>query len=96
MKEFNVSFNPGEIGEPVKVILQGKDITRKVRTEEIALKSSIIAASSEVREFIRPCQRDFLKSPGLWDKKLWTMGNHCFCGLTDLLECNIQPRTLMI
>ena len=65
MKEFNVSFNPGEIGEPVKVILQGKDITRKVRTEKIALKSSIIAASSEVREFIRPCQRDFLKSPGL-------------------------------
>lgn len=64
-KEFNVSFNLGEIGEPVKVILQGKDITNKVRTEKIALKSSIIAVSSEVREFIRPCQRDFLESPGL-------------------------------
>ena len=64
-EEFKVSFDPGDLGEPVKVIFQGKDITDLIRTEEIALKTSIIAVSAEVREFIRPCQRDFMKPPGL-------------------------------
>ena len=64
-EEFKVSFDPGDLGEPVKVIFQGKDITDLIRTEEIALKTSLIAVSAEVREFIRPCQRDFMKLPGL-------------------------------
>ena len=63
--EFNVSFSPGRSSEPVKVIYQGRDISNLVRNEKIALKTSIIAASEEIRQFIRPCQREFLKSPGL-------------------------------
>ena len=64
-EEFEVSFELGALEEPVKVILQGKDITNSVRTEKIATKTSIIAGSSEIRDFIRPCQRDFKKPPGL-------------------------------
>ena len=64
-KEFKVSFEPGRTSEPVKVILRGEDVTNSVRTEEIAVKTSILAASTEIRKFIKPCQRDFMKPPGL-------------------------------
>ena len=63
--EFRVSFDPGEEGEPVKVILKNKDITHLVRTERIASETSKISASAEIRSFIRPCQRDYKKFPGL-------------------------------
>ena len=62
---FTVKFDPGTIGEPVKIIFNHKDITNKVRTEEIAKKTSDLAADPIIREFIKPCQRDFMKEPGL-------------------------------
>ena len=64
-KNFLVKFDPGIIGEPVKVIFNNKDITSKVRTEEIAKKTSYLATEPIIREFIKPCQRDFMKPPGL-------------------------------
>ncbi|MBL52092.1 MAG: cytidylate kinase [Candidatus Marinimicrobia bacterium] len=64
-KNFLVKFDPGIIGEPVKVIFNNKDITSKVRTEEIAKKTSDLAADPIIRDFIKPCQRDFKKPPGL-------------------------------
>lgn len=64
-KEFKVKFQLGEIGEPVRVFFKGEDITNKIRTEEIGRKSSIIASSLSIREFIRPCQKEYLKHPGL-------------------------------
>ena len=62
---FKVKFDPGIIGEPVKVIFNDKDITRKVRTEKIAKKTSNLAADPLIRSFIKPCQRDFMVPPGL-------------------------------
>ena len=62
---FVIKFDPGVIGEPVKVIFNGKDITDKVRTEEIAKKTSDLAADPMIRDFIKPCQREFMSLPGL-------------------------------
>jgi cytidylate kinase len=64
-EKFIVQFDPGAVGEPVKVIFNDKDITNKVRTEEIAKKTSDLAADPMIRDFIKPCQREFMKSPGL-------------------------------
>ena len=64
-ERFKVSFDPGTPGEPVKVIFENEDITSIVRTEEMAKLTSTLAAEQVVREFIKPCQRDFMKLPGL-------------------------------
>jgi len=64
-ERFKVSFDPGIPGEPVKVIFANEDITSIVRTEEIAKLTSTLAAEPLIREFIKPCQRDFMKLPGL-------------------------------
>ena len=64
-KKFHVSFDPGIPGEPVKVIFKNKDITSLVRNEEIAKLTSNLAAEPIIRDFIKPCQRDFMKPPGL-------------------------------
>ena len=62
---FKVSFDPGVPGEPVRVLFEEKDITSAVRTEEIAKLTSNLAAEPLIRDFIKPCQRDFMIPPGL-------------------------------
>ena len=62
---FKVSFDPGIPGEPVKVIFNDEDITASVRTEEMAKLTSNLAAEPVIRDFIKPCQRDFMQAPGL-------------------------------
>ncbi len=64
-KRFHVSFDPGIPGEPVRVLFENKDITAIVRTEEMAKITSNLAAEPIIREFIKPCQRDFMTAPGL-------------------------------
>ena len=64
-ENFKVRFDAGIVGEPVKVIFNGVDITKEVRTEEIARKTSDLAADRNIRDFIKPCQRDFMNLPGL-------------------------------
>ena len=64
-ENFRVKFDPGTIGEPVRVIFNDNDITNKVRTEEIAKKTSDLAVEPLIREFIKPCQRNFMSLPGL-------------------------------
>ena len=64
-ENFKVKFDPGIIGEPVKVIFNDRDITKKVRTEEIARETSNLAADPLIRSFIKPCQREFMALPGL-------------------------------
>ena len=62
---FHVSFDVGIPGEPVRVLFEEKDITAIVRTEEMAKLTSNLAADPLIREFIKPCQRDFMVAPGL-------------------------------
>ena len=62
---FKVSFDPGTPGEPVKVFFENQEITSIIRTEEMAKITSNLASDPMIREFIKPCQRDFMTSPGL-------------------------------
>ena len=64
-KNFIVKFDPGTVGEPVKVIFNNNDITNKVRVEEIAKRTSDLAIEPIIRDFIKPCQREFMSLPGL-------------------------------
>ena len=63
--DFNVSFVSDSLNEPVKVILNQEDITSRIRTEEVARRTSLIATYQAIRDFIKPCQRSFLSFPGL-------------------------------
>lgn len=65
IKDFEVTFQIGSLGEPVSIFLKGTDITNLVRTEEIAEKTSAFSSLKEIRDFIRPCQRAFKQPPGL-------------------------------
>jgi len=65
LKEFEVSFQVGSLGEPVSVFLKEEDITDLVRTEKIAEKTSTFSSLKVIRDFIRPCQRAFKEPPGL-------------------------------
>ena len=65
LRDFEVSFHIGSLGEPVSIFLKEKDITNLVRTEEIAEKTSAFSSLKEIRDFIRPCQRAFKQPPGL-------------------------------
>ena len=62
---FKVSFDPGTPGEPVRVLFENHDITSIVRTERMAKLTSDLAAQPSIREFIKPCQREFMTPPGL-------------------------------
>jgi len=65
IKDFEVTFQIGSLGEPVSIFLKGADITNLVRTEEIAEKTSAFSSLKQIRDFIRPCQRAFKQPPGL-------------------------------
>jgi len=65
LKDFEVSFQIGSLGEPVSVFLKEEDITDLVRTEKIAEKTSAFSSLKVIRDFIRPCQRAFKQPPGL-------------------------------
>ena len=65
VKDFEVSFQVGSLGEPVSVFLKEEDITDLVRTEKIAEKTSAFSSLKVIRDFIRPCQRAFKQPPGL-------------------------------
>jgi len=64
-KDFIVHFEAGIPGQPVKIFFQNQDITNLIRTEEVAKKTSLLAANPYVRAFIKPSQRDFMTLPGL-------------------------------
>ena len=65
LKDFDVTFQIGSLGEPVSVFLKDEDITNLIRTEKIAEKTSALSSLKEIRDFIRPCQRAFKQLPGL-------------------------------
>ena len=65
LKDFEVSFQVGSLGEPVSVFLKEENITGLVRTEKIAEKTSAFSSLKVIRDFIRPCQRAFKQPPGL-------------------------------
>lgn len=61
----NVAFVPTAPGEPVRVLLDGKDVTGDIRTETCGDNASKIAVMQPVRDALLQRQRDFQKPPGL-------------------------------
>ncbi|MED5525538.1 (d)CMP kinase [Gallaecimonas pentaromativorans] len=59
----DVQFEPA--AEGVKVILEGEDVTKAIRTQEVAGTASQVAAFPRVREALLRRQRAFQKAPGL-------------------------------
>lgn len=60
-----VSFQPTPEGEPVRVFLDGDDVTRDIRTEETGDGASRVAVIQAVRDALLQRQRDFRQAPGL-------------------------------
>lgn len=61
----DVAFEPTDAGEPVKVILAGKDVTADIRTETTGDNASKVAVIQSVRDALLQRQRDFRQAPGL-------------------------------
>ena len=64
-KNLNTEFLPSEFGEPVKVLLDGEDVTADLRTEEAGNNASKVAVLGLVREALLQRQKDFAQLPGL-------------------------------
>lgn len=61
----DVAFEPTGPGEPVRVILEGEDVTSEVRTEACGDNASRVAVIQPVRDALLQRQRDFQQPPGL-------------------------------
>jgi cytidylate kinase len=62
-ENLDVVFRPGVGG--VEVVLDGKNVSRDIRVESVAMGASKVAAVADVRVALLQRQRDFLVSPGL-------------------------------
>ncbi|EMP56558.1 cytidylate kinase [Marinobacter santoriniensis NKSG1] len=61
----DVAFEPTPVGEPVRVLLAGEDVTAEIRTESCGNNASRVAVKQPVRDALLQRQRDFRKNPGL-------------------------------
>lgn len=61
----DIEFVPGAWGEPVRVLLDGEDVTGAIRTETCGAVASRVAALTPVRDALLQKQRDFQQLPGL-------------------------------
>ncbi|MBD3656848.1 MULTISPECIES: (d)CMP kinase [Marinobacter] len=63
--QLDVTFMPTAPGEPVRVLLDGDDVTAEIRTEKCGDNASRVAVIPAVRAALLQRQRDFRKAPGL-------------------------------
>lgn len=73
-----VTFKPDEQLEGARVMLDGVDVSREIRTELCGERASKVAALPEVRAALLERQRAFRKSPGLVADGR-DMGTEVFC-----------------
>ncbi len=52
-------------GNDIKIVLEGEDVSRAIRKEEVGMNASIVAAYPKVRSALLARQRDFRQAPGL-------------------------------
>lgn len=60
-----VTFIPQALGEPVRVVLNGREVGDVLRTEEGGRRASMVAAHPRVRAALLEKQRAFRRPPGL-------------------------------
>jgi cytidylate kinase len=61
----DVQFIAAAEGQPQKIILEGDDVSRAIRNEDVAAGASQVAALPTVREALLQRQRAFQEAPGL-------------------------------
>lgn len=61
----DVRFVVADNDEGVQVLLEGRNVSREIRTEEAGSVASIVAAIGPVRSALLKRQRDFSQAPGL-------------------------------
>jgi len=61
----DVRFVVADNDEGVQVLLEGRNVSREIRTEEAGSVASIVAAIGPVRAALLKRQRDFSQAPGL-------------------------------
>jgi len=65
-RNLDVSFQPtGNPEEPLKILLEGTDVTRELRTDETGVLASRVSPIPEVREGVMALQHSFRNAPGL-------------------------------
>ena len=74
--DLDVQFGSDTAGEE-QIILQGRDVTGQVRTEDCGIGASAVAALPPVRNALLDLQRGFLQAPGLVADGR-DMGTHVF------------------
>lgn len=61
----DASFVPGKTGQPLRVMLGGRDVTNELRTERVGAMASTIAVHPQIRLALLERQRAFRQLPGL-------------------------------
>ncbi|WP_368737509.1 (d)CMP kinase [Oceanospirillum sediminis] len=64
-RNLDVAFLPGEENEPVRVMLEGTEVSKDLRTETCGNNASKVAALNGVRDALLQRQRDFREAPGV-------------------------------
>lgn len=64
-RNLDVAFLPGEENEPVRVMLEGTEVSKDIRTETCGNNASKVAALNGVRDALLQRQRDFREAPGV-------------------------------
>lgn len=72
-----IEFRAGAVGEPAAVLLDGRDISGDVRSENAGYLASRVAVFPAVRAALLQRQRDFARKPGLVADGR-DMGTHVF------------------
>ncbi|MFZ5723265.1 MAG: (d)CMP kinase [Pseudomonadota bacterium] len=60
-----VGFEEGEPGEPVRVLLAGREVGDRIREEDVGQMASRISGHPAVRSALLDLQRGFARAPGL-------------------------------
>jgi len=64
-KRLDTEFLPGELDEPVRVVLDGRDVSDAIRTEKNGEAASRLAGHQAVRAALMARQQAFQQAPGL-------------------------------
>lgn len=61
----DVEFDPGQVRDEGRILLEGEDVTRTIRSEDCGNKASKVAALQALRKALLARQRAFRQPPGL-------------------------------
>lgn len=64
-ENMDVQFVVADLSQPLRIMLEGENVSKEIRTEEIGRRASRIATLPGVRDGLLQRQHDFREAPGL-------------------------------